>query len=88
MPNNYDPKGYGPYEGDLLSFIPRLFQLVRHEDETGISGTGAVAEGVKFSDGTCVLRWLTEHSSTAVYASISELEAIHGHNGKTEVVWL
>lgn len=65
-----------------------LFRLVREEDPTGISGTGEIAEGVEFSDGSCVLRWTTEHVSTSVYSSIEELEAIHGHEGATRVVWV
>lgn len=32
------------------------FELVRDVDVTGISGTGVVAEGVEFSDGTVALR--------------------------------
>ena len=36
---------------------PRAFVLQRNEDETGVSGTGIVAEGVEFSDGTVALRW-------------------------------
>jgi hypothetical protein len=66
----------------------RLFHLVRHEDETGISGTGVVAEGVEYTDGQVSLRWLTGTASTAVYASIADVRTIHGHGGKTEVVWL
>lgn len=65
----------------------RNFNLVRHEDESGVSGVGNVAQGVEFNDGTCAMRWLTETPSTAVYASITDLEAIHGHGGKTVVVW-
>lgn len=63
----------------------RPFALMREVDETGISGTGMVAEGVQFSDGTCVLRWTSEHRSTAVYADIETLVAVHGHNGSTRV---
>ena len=63
------------------------FHLHRREDESGISGTGIVAEGVCFSDGRCVLRWLTELSSIGIYASIDDVEAIHGHKGKTIVQW-
>lgn len=66
----------------------RLFYLLRLEDETGISGVGRVAEGVQFSDGTCVLRWLTMNGSTAVYDSSADLEAIHGHGGKTVLEWV
>jgi len=35
---------------------PRPFVLRRLVDETGVSGTGVVAEGVEFSDGTVALR--------------------------------
>ena len=63
------------------------FHLERDEDESGVSGTGIVAEGVVFTDGTAVLRWRTKpYASTAVYASLAELEHIHGHGGKTRVV--
>ena len=66
----------------------KLFYLERSEDETGISGTGTVAEGVEFSNGTCVLNWLTEVKSIVIYEDILDLIKIHGHNGKTKVVWL
>lgn len=63
------------------------FYLERDEDESGVSGTGVVAEGVVFSDGTAVLRWRTKpYASTAIYGSLAELEHIHGHGGKTRVV--
>lgn len=63
----------------------KRFHLDRIQDETGISGTGRVAEGVEFSNGWCVLVWLTKHRSIAFYESIFEVIAIHGHNGKTRV---
>lgn len=64
---------------------PRTFDLVRLQDATGISGTGTVAEGVVFNDGTTAMRWLTEHRSTTVYESAREVLAIHGHGGATEM---
>lgn len=64
---------------------PRPFDLVRLVDATGISGTGKVAEGCVFSDGTVALRWLTEHRSTVIYESAREVLAIHGHGGQTEL---
>lgn len=66
----------------------RRFQLDRREDATGVSGTGVVAEGVQFTDGSAALRWLSRYTSTAAYASMADLEAIHGHNGATRVIWL
>lgn len=66
----------------------RTFHLQRDEDETGISGTGIVAEGIEFSDGKVALRWCAgEHRSTVLWDSIASVEAIHGHEGKTRVVF-
>jgi hypothetical protein len=66
----------------------RRFELHRDEDLTGISGTGVVAEGIEFQDLTCALRWLTEHRSTAIYASAEDIQAIHGHQGRTRLTWV
>jgi hypothetical protein len=66
----------------------RRFELVREEDETGVSGTGVVAYGVVFPDGNAVLRWDTKVNSTVFYDSLADLETIHGHGGKTVVRWL
>lgn len=70
--------------------LPQLkrFLLHRTEDESGVSGTGIVAEGVQFACGWCALSWLTSYQSCGVYPSIEELEGIHGHDGRTRVVWL
>lgn len=65
----------------------RLFDLERIADETGISGTGIVAQGVEFDDGTIVLRWLTENRSTSLYDNEKTVDAIHGHGGKTVIHW-
>lgn len=65
----------------------KTFHLHRIEDESGISGTGIVAEGVQSIGGKCALFWLTEFKSVAIYDNIEELEAIHGHNGKTKIIW-
>jgi L-alanine-DL-glutamate epimerase-like enolase superfamily enzyme len=66
----------------------RRFVLRRNEDETGISGVGEVAEGVQFTDGTCAMRWRTALASTAVYDSVDDVEAIHGHQSRTLIVWV
>jgi hypothetical protein len=62
---------------------------MRDEDETGISGTGAVAEGVEFSDGTVALRWLSAWPTSVVFhdRGIKAVEAVHGHGGKTRIVF-
>lgn len=65
----------------------RTFTLVRNVDVTGVSGTGLVAEGVQFTDGTVVMRWLTTKASTVVWSNIEDAMEIHGHNGQTELLW-
>ena len=66
----------------------RCFELHRDVDESGISGTGVVAEGVEFKDGVVSLRWLTEWPTSVVWydRGMESVEAIHGHNGKTRIV--
>lgn len=70
----------------------RRFYLQRSADETGISGAGRVAEGVEFGDGRVAMRWTPTSgitaTSTALYDSLDDVETIHGHGGKTQVVLL
>ena len=66
----------------------RRFELIRFEDETGISGLGKIVEGVQFSSGKCVIAWIREIPSVTVYDSIEQVIAIHGHDGKTDLRWL
>lgn len=67
----------------------RLFVLCRHTDVSGVSGVGVVAEGCQFSDLSVVLRWPhDEYPASAVWPSIEAVEAIHGHQGATHVVWV
>lgn len=70
----------------------RRFQLHRHEDVSGVSGTGVVAQGVEFDDGTVVVRWLLRAGSglrptTVMHEDISNVQALHGHGGATKIVW-
>lgn len=74
---------------------PGLYWWVRDEDETGMSGTGAVAQVAVFEDGTAVLRWLAGRNaakvgSTVTYASVGDLLWVHGHGlaqtGRLEAV--
>ena len=69
----------------------RRFELHRDEDVSGVSGTGVVAEGVAFSNGGPVaLRWTSEWPTSVVFhdRGTESLEAVHGHNGRTRIVWL
>jgi hypothetical protein len=65
----------------------RRFALVRDIDETGVSGTGRIAEGVVCTHQRAALHWLTEHRSVAFYPSIETVERIHGHGGKTRIIF-
>lgn len=67
----------------------RRFELHRDTDVTGVSGVGIVAEGVAFTDGTTVVRWVVgEHQSTVVWPGVDSVVAIHGHDGATRLVWV
>jgi hypothetical protein len=77
---------------DKPSHSPKTFSMIRGSDESGVSGTGKVLEGVLFSDGTVVVRWLTPHvaSSTAVYTNMVDFEQIHIYShptNKTRIIW-
>jgi len=65
----------------------RRFLLLRREDPTGVSGTGIVAEGALLSDGRCVLHWLGEVGSINIYRNDEEMMEVHGHCGKTVILW-
>lgn len=60
------------------------FELVRNEDESGVSGTGVVAEGVILDHGACVVTWFNS-LTVNVYTSPWEVIDIHGHGGKTRL---
>jgi|TARA_R110001583_G_scaffold36762_1_gene120841 hypothetical protein len=66
--------------------VMRIFYLNRTEDESGVSGTGRIAQGFIFDNGKVCLTWLSEHPSVTIYDNIGEVRAIHGHQGKTELV--
>lgn len=65
----------------------RKFHLQRHEDASGVSGVGRVAEGIVFSDGMTVLRWLSACGSTNIYNNWESVLQVHGHGGNTEIVF-
>lgn len=64
------------------------FQLQRTVDATGVSGTGHVADGIRWSDGTASLRWRPTVRSHGLYDSMEDVETIHGHDGQTKVKYL
>lgn len=67
---------------------PEPFALLRDRDVSGVSGVGRVATGVRFGDGTVVIRWGSATPSTVFWDSLEHALAVHGHDGSTRVVWL
>lgn len=68
----------------------KTFHLQRSIDESGVSGTGEVAEACEFSDGRCVVAWVGKEMvgvhSIVVYDSLEDAKKVHGHNGLTKFV--
>jgi hypothetical protein len=71
------------------TLTPRRFRLLRHADVSGVSGTGVVAEGVEWSDGSVALHWRGRWPTTTVYedGGIEAILGIHGHQGLSEILW-
>ena len=66
----------------------KSYYLRRHEDVSGNSGCGRVAQVAEFDDGTAVLHWnrgasSSGVSSTEVFASVADLLKVHGHDGRS-----
>lgn len=57
--------------------VVRAHALVRSIDESGISGTGAVAIVVDVPDGPAAAVWLTDTASATAYDSLDTFRAIH-----------
>lgn len=65
----------------------RLFVLHRDRDISGVSGTGVVADGVLWPDGTVTVRWRGSRPSTVHWNGLDDAEAVHGHGGATRIIW-
>lgn len=70
-----------------MSLQVRPFYLLRHEDASGISGVGVVGVGCVFPNNEVVFQWASYRSSLEIHHSLENFEEIHGHGGKTEVVF-
>jgi hypothetical protein len=75
--------------------VMRMFTMYRravpdatHNSDQKNPPDQAQFEGVQFSDGTVAIRWLTARGSTACWASMDDMLAIHGHpEYGSELVW-
>lgn len=54
---------------------------------SGVSGTGHVADGVEFSDGTVAMRWMGKTPTTTMHENMASVQKVHGHDGATRIVW-
>jgi hypothetical protein len=68
--------------------MPRRFVLNRKADISGVSGTGLVASGGMWGDGSVALHWHTRIRSHVIFPAIQDMLELHGHSGATELVWL
>lgn len=66
----------------------RRFVFLRDQDDTGISGTGLVVMGVQYPDGRCHYRWMTDHRTDQAADSLDTLHRVHGHQGRTRIVFV
>src|SRR5690606_11606679 len=87
---------YTPGRDEMTTTEPRTttavwaFELRRDRDTTGYSGTGTVADGVVFGDGTTVLHWRGRDgkaTGTVVGATLRHIHEPHTHGGDTRLVW-
>ena len=68
------------------------FTICRQADESGVSGTGVVIEGVEYATGQVVLHWLTPFpkGSIAIFESLEDLKRVHVNphpTNKTIITW-
>jgi hypothetical protein len=79
----------GPVPAFPPGLTPRPFLLVRTRDVSGVSGTGVVAEGVVWWDGSASMCWRGDIQSWVSFpGGVSAIEAVHGHGGSTWVHYL
>lgn len=96
MSEEFRDLSHTPMSADHL---PRRFELVRDEDVSDTSGTGVVAVGVAWPDGAVSLQWrnagnddlATDSNGMAFKPApdgVAATEEVHGHGGRTRLVWV
>jgi len=57
----------------------RAFTVYRDDDQTGVSGTGVVIEGVKLATGQAVIHWLypPPRGGIAIFDSMDDFIKVH-----------
>lgn len=63
------------------------FYLKREEDVTGITGLGIVALGCVFGK-IAVMQWCSKYGSINWYEDVEDILKIHGHEGRTKLMYV
>ncbi len=68
----------------------RRFILNRKIDQTGVSGTGRVCEGVVMPSGKVVVEWVSKIITTTVFESLHDFKLVHlkQHVGCADIIWI
>ena len=67
----------------------KLYEMIRDEDVSGVSGTGPVGEIVEFESGWVAVSfygYTADVPNVIVYSKLADAEKIHGHGGRTRIV--
>jgi len=67
----------------------KLYEMIRDEDVSGVSGTGPVGEIVEFENGWVAVSFYgftADVPNVIVYSKLSDADKIHGHAGRTRLV--
>jgi len=68
----------------------QVFKMIRNNDESGISGTGVVIQGVLWPDGHVDMQWMSDTPSEVRYGSWEDFKHVHIDMhpvNDTEIVW-
>lgn len=82
-----DDTGIEQPQEDLIPKAPprlaaqgiRTFTVARQADESGVSGTGVVIEGVTLATGQCIVHWLypPPRGGIAIFDSMDDFIKVH-----------
>ncbi|UTF56011.1 hypothetical protein [Natronosalvus rutilus] len=69
--------------------------MLRREDQSGVSGTGVVADFAQFPSGRVVIEWRNDENENLQFTDtgidirprMEVAVAIHGHGGRTEFIY-
>jgi len=69
----------------------KRFNLVRQNDETGVSGRGIIAQGCLFADGTAAMQWRCPPAASDVvvkkWETILDIHVRQHPKNRTLIVW-